>query len=56
MPVIVLKHCIRKFSVSSTSKPDEGSGRIGIPPAGVGGAIGFTGFNLAVMAWTLEAV
>lgn len=28
MPVKVLKHCRRKFSVSRTSIPDGGSGRV----------------------------
>jgi hypothetical protein len=32
MPVSVVKHCIRKFSVSSTSSPDGGSGRVRKPP------------------------
>lgn len=57
VPVRVVKHCIRKFSVSKTSSPDEGSGRPGnslVP--GVGGvATGLTGFKRAVMAWTLES-
>lgn len=35
VPVRVLKHCMRKFSVSSTSRPDGGSGRLGARPVGV---------------------
>ena len=53
VPVNVLKHCMRKFSVSSTSRPDEGSALLRMPPGGVGGGIDLMGFNLAVMAWTL---
>lgn len=56
VPVKVLKHCMRKFSVSSTSSPEEGSALLGMPPGGVGGGIDLTGFNLAVMAWTLQGV
>lgn len=55
VPVNVLKHCMRKFSVSSTSRPDDGSGREANPPAVVGGATGLTGFNRDVMAWTLSS-
>lgn len=54
VPVRVLKHCIRKFSVSSTSRPEEGSALLGMPPGAVGGDIDLMGFNLAVMAWTLR--
>lgn len=56
VPVKVLKHCKRKFSVSKTSNPDEGSGRLGISvePGAGGCATGLMGFRRAVMAWTLE--
>lgn len=54
MPVMVLKHCKRKFSVSSTSSPEEGSARFDMPLAPGAGATGFMGLSLDVMAWTLE--
>lgn len=56
VPVMVLKHCMRKFSVSSTSSPEEGSARLITPLAPGAGATGFMGLSLAVMAWTLAYV
>lgn len=56
VPVMVLKHCMRKFSVSSTSSPEEGSGRFTTPLGPEAGATGFMGLSLAVMAWTLGVV
>lgn len=53
MPVMVVKHCMRKFSVSRTSRPDDGSALLGMPPGGVGGGEGGTGLRREVMAWTL---
>jgi hypothetical protein len=53
VPVKVLKHCMRKFSVSSTSSPDGGSG---LCPAGVEPGSGLTGLRRDVMAWTLKEV
>lgn len=63
VPVIVLKHCSRKFSVSITSSPVAGSGRLGTDDAPSAAAaacccarswLRFTGFRRAVMAWTLD--
>jgi len=61
---MVLKHCSLKFSDSSTSSPEDGSGRLTMfaapgteedvdvrsPPAF------FTGLRRVVMAWTLGVV
>lgn len=47
VPVMVLKHCMRKFSVSRTSKPDEGSGLL---PGGVAPGRFLTGLRREVMA------
>lgn len=56
VPVRVLKHWRRKFSVSKTSNPEGGSGRVsrpaGWPGMGWGGG-GLMGFRRDVMAWTL---
>lgn len=52
VPVRVLKHCMRKFSVSSTSRPEGGCDRV----FAAGETCDFRGFRRAVMAWTLLAV
>lgn len=51
-PVMVLKHCRRKFSVSMTSRPEGGWGRSGAPLASLGGG-SLMGSRRAVMACTL---
>lgn len=51
MPVMVVKHCMRKFSVSSTSRPDGGSGLL---PGGVASGMLLTGLRREVIAWTLD--
>ena len=49
MPVRVEKHCRRKFSVSRTSIPEGGSGRV--EGSREGG--GCNGCKRVVIAWTL---
>jgi hypothetical protein len=51
VPVSVLKHCSRKFSVSSTSMPDGGSGRESVEERAVDG---WRGLRRVVIAWTLS--
>lgn len=46
-PVKVLKHCMRKFSVSRTSRPDDGSGLL---PGSVAPGKFFTGLRREVIA------
>lgn len=55
VPVMVLKHCMRKFSVSSTSRPESASGlMVSVPePGGFAGGTGLTGLRRAAMAWML---
>lgn len=56
---MVVKHCSRKFSDSSTSKPEGGSGRFWRPELEAvddRSGMGFTGLSFDVIAWTLVAV
>lgn len=55
IPVKLVKHWMRKFSVSNTSIPEEGSGLLGIPPGGVGGAKGLMGLSPAAMRSILKS-
>jgi hypothetical protein len=54
IPVNVLKHCNRKFSVSNTSIPEGGSGLS--PVELLLEPVLCSGCNLVVMAWTLISI
>ena len=51
VPVSVWKHCNLKFSVSSTSIPEGGSGRESVDERA---AVPWSGLRRVVIAWTLK--